>query len=143
MPAKDTVATVISCMRYRETPAAIDWLQRAFGFEPQLVVPDAHAGIAHAQLRFGNGMAMLGSLRDEQFGQLMTHPDETGGRETQSAYVIVADADVVYASAQAAGAKIVTEIKDEYYGGRGFSCREFEGHLWTLGTYDPWHEPRA
>jgi len=60
MPAKNTVATVISCLRYRNVPAAIDWLQRAFGFEPQLIVPDEQGGIAHAQLRFGNGMVMLG-----------------------------------------------------------------------------------
>ena len=31
MPAKDTVATVVSCMRDRDAPAAIVWLQRAFG----------------------------------------------------------------------------------------------------------------
>ncbi|MEO8187294.1 MAG: VOC family protein [Burkholderiaceae bacterium] len=143
MPAKDTVSTVISCLRYRDAPAAIDWLQRAFEFEPQLVVPDAQGGIAHAQLRFGNGMVMLGSMRDDDFGKLMTHPDETGGRETQSAYLIVKDADAVYMSAKAAGSKIVAEIKDEDHGGRGFSCRDLEGHLWYFGTYDPWHQPEA
>ena len=30
------------------------------------------------------------------------------------------------------------EIKDEDYGGRGFSCYDLEGHLWNFGTYDPW-----
>ena len=143
MAAKDTVSTVITCLRYRDAPAAIDWLQRAFGFEPGLVVPDAHDGIAHAQLNFGNGMVMLGSMRDDEFGRLMTHPDQTQGRETQSAYLIVDDADVVYASANAAGAKIVVDIKDEDYGGRGFSCRDLEGHLWNFGTYDPWLQPQA
>ncbi len=83
MAAKDTVATVISCLRYRDAPAAIDWLQRAFGFEPQLVVPDAHGGIAHAQLRFGNGMVMLGSARDDEFGKLMAHPDDRRTRNAE------------------------------------------------------------
>jgi uncharacterized glyoxalase superfamily protein PhnB len=138
MAAKNTVSTVITCLRYRDASAAIDWLQRAFGFEPQLIVPDAHGGIAHAQLRFGNGMVMLGSLRDDEFGSLMAHPDQTGGRETQSAYIVVDDADAVYAAAKAAGAQIEIEIKDEDYGGRGFSCRDLEGHLWSFGTYDPW-----
>ena len=31
------------------------------------------------------------------------------------------------------------EIKDEDYGGRGFSCFDPEGHLWNFGSYDPWH----
>ena len=85
-------------------------------------------------------MIMLGSVLkvETEFGRLIKQPDEIGGAETQSAYVVVSDADAVYACAKAAGAEIVIEIKDEDYGGRGFSCRDMEGHLWNFGTYDPW-----
>ena len=83
-------------------------------------------------------MIMLGSVTDTEFGRLMRQPDEIGGKATQSIYVVVPDADAVYASAKAAGAGIAIEIKDEDYGGRGFSCRDLEGHLWSFGTYDPW-----
>jgi uncharacterized glyoxalase superfamily protein PhnB len=139
-PAKTTQATVIPCLRYRDAPAAIEWLCKAFGFEKQLVVPGEDGTIAHAQLSFGNGMIMLGSVlkAETPFGRLMKHPDEIGGAETQSAYVVVADADAIYARAKAAGAKIALEIQDEDYGGRGFSCHDLEGHLWNFGTYDPW-----
>ena len=92
----------------------------------------------HAQLSLGNGMIMLGSVRQTEFGRLMKQPDEIGGAETQSVYVIVTDADALYSRAKAGGAKIVLDIKDEDYGGRGFSCRDLEGHLWSFGTYDPW-----
>jgi uncharacterized glyoxalase superfamily protein PhnB len=136
--AKETIATVIPCLRYRHPPAAIDWLFRVFGFERQLVVPESDGSIAHTQLRFGNGMIMLGSVKDTEFGRLMKQPDEIGGAETQCAYVIVADADATYRRARAAGADVVMDIKDEDYGGRGLSCRDLEGHLWTFGTYDPW-----
>jgi uncharacterized glyoxalase superfamily protein PhnB len=68
----------------------------------------------------------------------MKQPDEIDGAETQTAYVIVSDADALHARAKAAGAKIVFDIKDEDYGGRGFSCRDLEGRLWNFGTYDPW-----
>ena len=135
---KNTKATVIPCLRYRDAPAAIDWLCRAFGFEKKLVVPNADGTIAHAQLSFGNGMIMLGSVLDTAYGRLMKQPDEIGGAGTQSAYVIVADTDAVYKQATAAGAEIVLDIKDEDYGGRGFSCRDLEGHLWSFGSYDPW-----
>ena len=135
---KKTQATVIPCLRYRDAPAAIEWLCRAFGFEKHLVVPGPDGTVAHAQLSFGNGMIMLGSAVKSEFGRLMKQPDEIGGAETQTPYVIVSDADAVYSSAKAAGAKIILDIKDEDYGGRGFSCRDPEGHLWNLGTYDPW-----
>jgi uncharacterized glyoxalase superfamily protein PhnB len=136
--AMNTKATVIPCLRYRNAPAAIEWLCQAFGFEKHLVVPGEGDTIVHAQLSFGNGMIMLGSVLDTEFGQLMKQPDEIDGAETQTAYVIVSDADAVYARAKTAGAQIVLDIKDDDYGGRGFSCRDLEGHLWNFGTYDPW-----
>jgi uncharacterized glyoxalase superfamily protein PhnB len=46
--AKNTKATVIPCLRYRNAPAAIDWLWEVFGFEKQLVVPNPDRTIAHA-----------------------------------------------------------------------------------------------
>ena len=136
--AKDTKATVIPCLRYRNAPDAIEWLCQNFGFEKRLVVPNEDGTITHAQLGFGNGMIMLGSVVESEFGRLMKQPDEIGGAETQSAYLVVSVADAIYERANAAGAEIVMEIKDEDYGGRGFSCRDLEGRLWSIGTYDPW-----
>jgi uncharacterized glyoxalase superfamily protein PhnB len=136
--AKNTRSTVIPALRYRDAIAAINWLCDVFGFEKQLVVPNNDGSIAHAQLTFGNGMVMLGSVVESAYGRLMKQPDEIGGAETQSPYLIVSDADAIYARAKAAGARIEVEIKDEDYGGRGFSCRDLEGHLWSIGTYDPW-----
>ncbi len=136
--AKNTKATVIPCLRYRNAPAAIEWLCQNFGFEKLLVVPNKDGTIAHAQLGLGNGMIMLGSVVESEFGRLIKQPDEIGGAETQSAYLVVSDADAIYEKAKAAGAEIVIEIKDEDYGGRGFSCRDLEGRLWNIGTYDPW-----
>jgi len=137
-PAKQTKSTVVPCLRYRHAAAAIDWLCRAFGFEKQMVVPGEKGTIAHAQLSFGNGMIMLGSIGDTPFNRLMAQPDEVGGRQTQCPYLVVTDADAVYRQAKAAGAEIVLDIKDEDYGGRGFTCRDLEGHAWNFGTYDPW-----
>ncbi|PPE68249.1 VOC family protein [Caldimonas thermodepolymerans] len=140
--AKDTRCTVIPCLRYRDAPAAIDWLCQVFGFERHLVVPDDHGGIAHAQLAFGNGMVMVASADHEsEYGDLVNLPDQVGGVETQSPYLIVQDADAVHARAQAAGAQIVIPLRDEPYGGRGFTCRDLEGRLWSVGTYDPWTTP--
>ena len=136
--AKNTRATGIPCFHYRNAPAAIEWLCATFGFEKHLVVGNDDGTVAHAQLSFGNGMIMVGSAVDSEFGKLMKQPDEIGGFATQSPYVIVSDADVVYARAKLAGAVILIDIKDEDYGGRGFTCRDLEGHIWNVGTYDPW-----
>src|SRR5215813_4927705 len=85
--------------------------------------------------RRGNDYAGFASPDRSSQGQ--STPAALGGT-TQSPYLVVADADSIYHSAVATGAEIVIEIKDEDYGGRGFCCRDPEGHLWNVGTYDPW-----
>jgi uncharacterized glyoxalase superfamily protein PhnB len=136
--AHPTRATIVPCLVYRDAPAAIEWLRQAFGFQQHLVVPGENGVIHHAELTLGTAMIMMGSPNDGPFGRLIKQPEEIGGCETQSPYVIVEDADAIYARAKAAGAQILLDIKDEGYGGRGFSCRDLEGHIWNFGTYDPW-----
>jgi uncharacterized glyoxalase superfamily protein PhnB len=131
-------STVIPCLQYRDAPRAIDWLNKVFGFEPHLVVEGEPGKIVHAQLSLGAGMIMLGSVVDSPYGRTLVQPHEVNGLETQTPYVVVADADRVYEAAQQHGAQIVIEIHDEEYGGRGFACRDPEGHFWYVGTYDPW-----
>ena len=134
----DTTATIIPCLRYRDAPAAIDWLCRAFGFERHAVYAEGDT-VHHAQLVFGNGMVMLGSADTaSEWGRRIAQPGDIGGRETQSPCVVVADVDAHYARAVAAGAELVQDIADQDYGGRGYSCRDPEGHLWWFGSYDPW-----
>ena len=133
-----TGSTIIPCLRYRDALAAIDWLCGAFGFEKHAVHADGDT-VLHAQLTFGSGMVMLGSASNQsEWGRQIAQPDENGLRETQSPCVIVHDVDAHYARATAAGARVVQDIADQGYGGRGYSCRDPEGHLWWFGSYDPW-----
>jgi uncharacterized glyoxalase superfamily protein PhnB len=135
---KATTATLISTLRYDDADATVDWLCRAFGFREHAVYRDADGKVQHAELSFGNGMIMLGPNVETPFAKYMTMPKAAGGRCTQTIYMIVADADVHHAGAVAAGAEIIMPLKDESYGGRGYSCRDPEGHVWSFGTYDPW-----
>jgi uncharacterized glyoxalase superfamily protein PhnB len=125
-------------MRYRDLAASINWLCIAFGFERQLVQTGEDGSIQHAQLTFGDNMIMLWPVRDSEIDKLMKQPDEIGGAETQSCYFAVADADAHYSRAKTAGAEILMDLGDDDHGGRGYSCRDPEGHIWNFGTYNPW-----
>nr|PZN85051.1 MAG: glyoxalase [Pseudomonadota bacterium] len=138
MGPKATTATMISAMRYDDPAAAVDWLCRVFGFKPHAVYKDDAGNVVHAELSFGNGMIMLGPNIDSPFGRYMTMPKDAGGRCTQTVYVIVDDVDAHHAHASAAGADVIMPLRDESYGGREYSCRDPEGHVWTFGNYDPW-----
>jgi uncharacterized glyoxalase superfamily protein PhnB len=124
-------------MMYRNAPEAIDWLCRVFGFQKHAVYPGPDNTIMHAELTLGGGMVMLGSLQDNAYRAFVKHPDEVGGAETRSVSLHVKDVDAVYARAKAAGSEMVFDMEDKPYG-RGFSCRDPEGYIWHVNTYDPW-----
>ncbi|MDO9708230.1 VOC family protein [Paracraurococcus lichenis] len=128
-------ATIIPTLPYRDAAAAVDWLCRAFGFTRRRLQTDAAGTVVFAQLTFGESMIMLGPAGEEGTGAIQLPPL---GHVTQSAYVIVPDVDAHMARARRAGAEIVAPVSDEPYGGRSYSCRDPEGHLWHFGTYDPW-----
>ena len=121
--------TVIPALRYQDAPRAVEFLVEAFGFKAAMVVENDDGTIAHAQLTYGDdGMVMLGTDREDPYGS------HAGQGWT---YVVVEDADAHYARARAAGAEIVRELEDQDYGSRDYSARDFEGNLWSFGTYRP------
>ena len=73
-------------------------------------------------------------------GAASSPPADLAGVETRTAFVVVRDADAVYARAQAASATIVRPLQDTHYGSREFIVKDPEGHSWSVGNYDPWAE---
>lgn len=135
-----TRQTLCFALRYQDAPAAITFLGKAFGFTEHLVVPDGSGGIAHAQLLSPDGaMVMLGSVGSSAYDACV-RPPQADGTSTASVYLIVDDADAHHACATAAGVTEVMPLDDKDYGGRGYSCRDLEGHVWSFGTYDPFAE---
>lgn len=134
----NSTSTIMPAMRYRDANAAIEWLCKVFGFEKHAVYPGPNGTVGHAELTLGGGMIMLGSEKDDAYGRGFKSPGDVGDVETRSVYIVVADADEVYATVKAAGGRIVREIQNTDYGSREFSVKDPEGHSWSVGTYDPW-----
>jgi uncharacterized glyoxalase superfamily protein PhnB len=130
--------TIIAGLRYRDAKKAIDWLCNVFGFEKKAVYEGPDDTIAHAELTFGNAMIFLGSGVNTEFGKLMAAPREIGNRNTHGLYLLTEDADAMHANVKAAGGEILIDIEDKPYGSRDFTCRDPEGFVWSVGTYDPW-----
>jgi uncharacterized glyoxalase superfamily protein PhnB len=125
---------VFPFLRYEDAPAAFEWLARAFGFEKQMLVPGPDGTIAHAQLRYGGSVIMIGSITDDVMK--LKRPAVVGGA-TQGLYVHVDDVDAHHDRAKAAGAEIIMELEDSDYGSREYIARDPEGHVWSFGTYAP------
>lgn len=125
------MTTVFPVLRYRDPKAAIDFLEAAFGFERHAVHEDPDGGVAHAELRHGAGMIMLGGVHEGGFGEVAPPPG------SGVAYVAVDDLDGLHERARDAGAEIVKEPFDTDYGSRDFTARDPEGNVWSFGTYRP------
>ncbi len=122
--------SLITCLKYQNAPAAIDFLKAAFGFTAKAVYPDPENPkmIHHAELVLGSSMIMIGSLHT---------PAERGN--TITLYAVIDDADAHCAQAKLHGTHVLREPHDnEGYPGRSYEAEDTEGHTWMFGTYDPW-----
>ena len=127
--------TVFPTLSYDDARAAIDFLVEAFGAERHAVYTGDDGNIQHAEVRFGNGLVMFGSAKDES--------PATRGR-AGGIYVTVADADAHCAQARAAGAEITRDLFDTDYGSREYAAKDPEGNSWYFGTYQPFaHDHEA
>ena len=129
----DARPTIYPFLRYDDAPAALDWLEQAFGFSKTMEVPGPNGTISHAQMSFGTGVIMLGSSRG---GTAAQEPDDALAAR-HGIYVAVDDADAHCERAKAAGAVITRELEDTDYGSREYSARDPEGYHWSFGTYRP------
>ena len=121
------------CLFYRDAPAAMAWLTRAFGFKETMVVRGDDGSVVHAEMALGDVVIMPGSARDSEGWK---SPRDLGGA-TQSVYIYVADPKKHYEHAKAAGAEITRPYEEKDYGGGGYSARDPEGHDWSFGSYRP------
>ncbi len=119
--------TLYPVMRFRDAPAAIEFLKAAFDFREVQVLANEDGTIAHAELSYGPSILMLGSDREDPV---------MGSRAGQGwIYVAVQDADAHCQRARAAGAKIAVEPFDTDYGSRDYTAHDLEGNVWHFGTY--------
>jgi len=137
-------SALIPCLRYKNAPAAIDFLCRAFGFKEHAVYRDEADPkiIVHAQLTLDGNMIMLGSDRPGETTDLYrwkTAPD--AGCITMCVCAVIDDPDAHAARARAAGARILKGPYDNPgYPGRAYDVADPEGNVWNFGNYDPFAE---
>ena len=118
-----TEIEIIPYIFYRDVPAAIDWLARAFGFTGKIrhAIPDG----MHAQMRFGGRRIMMGQGSKDW---RMLSPSESQ-IATMGVFIYLADVDAHHEHARAAGVEIVQAPYNEPYG-RTYPARDLDGHPW-------------
>jgi uncharacterized glyoxalase superfamily protein PhnB len=123
-----------SAVFYRDPKAAVQWLERAFGFEVTMAIdgPPESPEMCHYELSSqGQGRIMLGG----QWDDWVSSPEGLGGKNTQSLHVhLPGSLDEHCERARAAGATIAAEPDDQFYGDRTYRAIDPEGHRWTFAA---------
>jgi uncharacterized glyoxalase superfamily protein PhnB len=130
MEARARLPTIGPVIWYRDPQAAIEWLEKAFGFERRLVVEGDGGMIVHSELTLGDGYVMVvGPPREKA-----ASPADLGGRATQSVHVqLQSGLDEHCARARAVGARVLREPATQPYGDRVYTCTDLEEHPWSFG----------
>lgn len=124
-----------SSIHYRDPVAALEFLERAFGFEVTMAIdgPPEAPEMCHYELALdGRGRIMVGAEWEES----VKSPASLGGANTQRVHVQLAgDLESHCERARAAGATIVMEPEDQFYGDVSYRALDPEGHSWTFSTH--------
>jgi uncharacterized glyoxalase superfamily protein PhnB len=124
------LAAVASAVCYRDPKRMYRWLEDAFGFEPMFVITDADGNLAHSEMLFDGCRIMVGN----EWSDDHRSPLSIGGKNTQTVHVQLKEGiDAHCERARAAGAEILQEPEDQFYGDRTYRARDPEGHIWTFG----------
>ena len=119
---------IIPYIFYRDVPAALEWLAKAFGFVETMREALPSGGV-HGEMTLDGRLIMMGQGAKDRG---MASVSETG-TATQGVFIYLADVDGHCARARAAGAEIVRPLEDLPYG-RSYTARDLEGHPWFFTT---------
>ena len=110
---------------------AIDFYKEAFGAEETIRMPGPDGKVAHAELQIGDSKLMV----SDPFPHSDVRPPSERGGPTASVFMYVDDVDATFEQAQRAGATVVSELEDMFWGDRFGTVADPFGHVWAMATH--------
>ena len=118
---------LVPSLAYEDVPGAVEWLSRAFGFRERSGARLSWAGGFRTWIELGDALINLATAGGHDH-----HSPRSVGRVSQSLKVYVDDVDEHFKQARTAGATIISEPEDGFWGGRIYRAADLEGHLWEF-----------
>lgn len=125
---------VVPYLAVRGAAAALDFYKRAFGAVETRRVYAPDGRVVHAEFNVGGSMVFIGDEFPEVNAGVLNSPAGLGGT-TVTLHRFVPDCDAAFAEAVAAGAQVLMEPAEMFWGDRFAKVRDPFGHEWTLATH--------
>ena len=130
-PIPEGYHTLQIYLAVEDASKAIDFYKEAFGAEEAIRMPGPDGSVAHAELQIGDSKLML----SDPFPQSNVRPPSERGGPTASIFMYVDDVDATFEQAQRAGATVVSELEDMFWGDRFGTVADPFGQVWAMATH--------
>jgi len=124
-----TIHELFAYLRVQDAPKAIDFYREAFGAVEKFRLTEPGGRIGHAELELGGTTLML----SDEYPEFGIYGPKTIGGTSATLHLHVDDADAMIRRAVAAGAEVLREPQDQFYGERSGTLRDPFGHEWNIG----------
>lgn len=124
-----TIHELFAYLRVQDAPKAIDFYREAFGAVEKFRLAEPGGRIGHAELELGGTTLML----SDEYPEFGIYGPKTIGGTSATLHLHVDDADAMIRRAVAAGAEVLREPQDQFYGERSGTLRDPFGHEWNIG----------
>ena len=135
---------LVPSLAFQDVPHAVEWLTRAFGFRERSAARLSWAGGCRAWMELGDALINVTT----EGGHGLRSPMSVGGVSV-TMKIYVDDVDAHFARAKAAGASILSEPEDGFWGGRVYRASDLEGHHWEFAqrgrdlSAEAWRPPQG
>ena len=130
-PIPEGYHTLQIYLAVEDASKAIDFYKEAFGAEETIRMPGPDGSVAHAELQIGDSKLML----SDPFPHSNVRPPSERGGPTASIFMYVDDVDATFEQAQRAGATVVSELEDMFWGDRFGTLVDPFGQVWSLSQH--------
>jgi PhnB protein len=130
-PIPDGYHTVTPYLIIKNAAGAIDFYKKAFGATELFRYPGPNGAVMHAEIKIGDSIIMMA----DEFPDMGFVGPETRGGATSSIVLYVEDVDTFAKRVEAAGAKVLRPLQDQFYGDRSATYADPFGHVWTVATH--------
>ena len=144
-PRQKGFSWVCPYLTVRDIPAAMNFYEKAFGFKRSNTMPDPDGTFQHAEMTYPDITIMFGL--EDAFGGPCRAPASSGAESPITLYVYCPDVEATCAQARRAGATVLSEPSDAFWGDRYCQVKDPNGYVWSfatnVGEFDPAKVPQG
>ncbi len=132
-PRPEGASWVSPYLTVKDCVKATEFYEKAFGFQKKNSMPGEDEVIQHVEMNYQDILVMFG--REGGFGCTVKTPANSKAECPISLYFYCPDADQLFERAKKAGAQVIREPEDMFWGDRMAQVKDLDGYSWNFATH--------